>query len=108
MRVSQQQIQSFIRAIDHYINGNEKVELRLFGSRTDDTLIGGDIDLLLIAHSEQQRERLSLHKAEIFAKIYMQIEEEKIDLTVCNIHSKELDPFITKVVNQSIMLHRWG
>ena len=51
MRITNQQIQSFVDAVSSFVLPNEKVELRLFGSRLDDDLRGGDIDLLIVCHS---------------------------------------------------------
>ncbi len=107
MRLSKQQIGAFISAIPPYLINHEKVELRLYGSRVDDSLKGGDIDLLIVTQSEKQRHQLSLHKAEILASIYRQIEEEKIDLTICNITSPSLDPFIERALKNSILLQGW-
>lgn len=70
-------------------------------------LKGGDIDLLLVTHSESARSQLAQNKAAILGKIFMEIDEEKIDLTVCNIENDNLDPFIKKIIGESVILHKW-
>lgn len=107
MRLSRQYIHAFISALSPSVLSDEKVELRLFGSRIDDTLKGGDIDLLIVTHSESQRHHLALNKASILAKIFMQIDEEKIDLVIADITATHIDPFVQLALENSVLLQGW-
>ena len=86
---------------------NEAVELRLFGSRTNDFLKGGDIDLLIVTKSIQSQNSIAFNKARILAKIYMQIEEQKIDITVVNRDALFKDRFAQSIMPSSLLLHTW-
>ena len=68
----------------------------LFGSRTDDTKKGGDIDLLIISKKIKPTDKLDL-KAAIFEKL----EEQKIDIVVAKNNEK---PFVRLALKQGVLL----
>jgi len=107
MRVTTEQIKFFNSAIEPFIISNEQVELRLFGSRVNDKLLGGDIDLLLITHSEQQHQNLLENKPQILAKLYLALDEENIDIHVCTINDIEHDPFVHSIHSKSVIINKW-
>lgn len=57
------------------------VELRLFGSRVDDTKRGGDIDLYLVTADESVRDLVSA-EVDFLSRLKRRIGEQRIDLLV--------------------------
>lgn len=107
MRLSKEYVDIFIQSISGFLTNNEKVELRLYGSRVSDQLKGGDIDLLLITDSSTLANHLRQNKVHILSKVFMKIEEQKIDLTITD-KSNLQDPFIKKAYSSSILLYQWN
>jgi uncharacterized protein len=60
----------------------EKVVVYLFGSRTDDSEKGGDIDLLIKLPHEPDQENILLKKSEFLAKLEILLGEQKIDVVI--------------------------
>lgn len=58
------------------------MEIFLFGSRTDDSKKGGDIDLFIDIRPEQDPRNIMLQKAEFLSKLEILLGEQKIDLLV--------------------------
>ena len=93
MRLKNQEadiIKNTIRSFD------PKAEIFLFGSRTDDSLKGGDIDILIFSESMNLRSKLLL-KSSLFEKIG----EQKIDVIIEKNHTK---PFIMYILQKAIQL----
>jgi len=93
MRLKNQEadiIKNTIRGFD------PKAEIFLFGSRTDDSLKGGDIDILIFSESMNLRSKLLL-KSSLFEKIG----EQKIDVIIEKNHTK---PFIMYILQKAIQL----
>ncbi|MBE0647617.1 MAG: nucleotidyltransferase domain-containing protein [Bacteroidales bacterium] len=68
----------------------------LFGSRTDDTKKGGDIDLLIFSQT------MDLHsKLELKGKLFQLFEEQKIDIIIEPDGSK---PFVKLILEEAIKL----
>jgi predicted nucleotidyltransferase len=68
----------------------------LFGSRTDDTKKGGDLDILIFSKDITFGDKLKI-KAAIFEKI----DEQKIDLVIAE---DEKDPFVKMIREQGVQL----
>ena len=107
MRLSAAEKQALITAVDQFAWHDEKVELRLYGSRVDDQLKGGDIDLLLVTQTEAMAIQFRKHKAELFARVFSLIDEQKIDLLIVDNASIAENPFAQAALEQSVLLHRW-
>lgn len=71
-------------------------EIYLFGSRADDTKKGGDIDVLVFSTKISYRDKL-----EIKARIFENIEEQKIDLLIAG---DKRDPFVRSAFENSVKL----
>lgn len=69
----------------------------LFGSRTDDTKKGGDIDILIISEKINLKEKLK-----ILSRIFEKIEEQKMDLVIAQ--SFDENPFIQYISRHAIPL----
>jgi uncharacterized protein len=104
MRLKSAEIDGIINAVAPFVARN-KAELRLYGSRIDDALKGGDIDLLLLCASESIAKKLRLEKHKILAKVEANIGEQKIDLTIRNMTEATVDPFLQKIISESLILH---
>lgn len=67
-------------------NFGPDARVRLFGSRTDDTRRGGDIDLLV--ESSLEREQAFRAKVEALTDLHLALGEQKIDLVTCSVDSE--------------------
>ncbi len=72
-------------------------DIYLFGSRVDDTKKGGDIDLYIVPHDDQQ---LTRKKIQFLAKLKQKIGEQKIDV----IFDKKQNRLIDKIAKQQGVL----
>jgi predicted nucleotidyltransferase len=88
-----QAIQSSIHQKD------SKAEIYLYGSRTQDHLKGGDIDLLILSEQLNFKDKITL-----LAEIQLKIGEQKIDLTIKPKASLNSDPFIQSIFHGAIKL----
>ena len=76
---------------------SNEAELYLFGSRTDDTKRGGDIDLLVIS---DRLSKSDLRKLRV--KFFERFGEQKIDIVLDDGTLK--DPFVKLIFNKAIPL----
>ncbi len=72
-------------------------ELYLFGSRTDDTARGGDIDLLVVDDHLRPRDLRPLRLA-----FYERFGEQKVDIVLSK-HVPD-DPFVRMILPQAVRL----
>ena len=85
------------RAIKETIlNLDPEAKIYLFGSRVDDTLRGGDIDLLILSHNITQKDRRNIR-----VKLFEQIGEQKLDLIIAE---NDTQPFVKIALSQGILL----
>ena len=80
------------------INLPEKAECFLFGSRTDDSKKGGDIDILILSDKIIERKTLRQIKVEFFKQFGWQ----KLDLI--NFTYDDPDPFKSLIMDEAIQL----
>lgn len=73
----------------------------LFGSRSDDTAKGGDIDLLVESHRITFSDKLS-----IVADIKARIGDQKIDLLVTKERFRDSRPFVVSVSQTAYRLSK--
>jgi len=74
MRLTNSEISVIKSSINSF---DEQAKIYLFGSRLDDKLKGGDIDLLVLSEKILQKDSYLLK-----AKIFKIIEEQKIDIVI--------------------------
>ena len=71
-------------------------EIYLFGSRTDMSKRGGDIDILILSQVLTYNDKIP-----ILCRIFEQIEEQKIDLVIAK---DTIDPFVRLALKTGIKL----
>ena len=98
MRLTKEQIY-FIQSSANLVFG-EGVGVFLFGSRVDDKLKGGDIDLLIKADEDKMNIR---NKALFLVDLKKKIGNQKIDV-VFDKESKKDEPFLKSVKLSSLQL----
>lgn len=106
MRLSPREIDILVSVLGSRIRG-EKAELYLFGSRTQDRLRGGDIDILVVAQPEVVR-RLRAEKESLLAGFKKVLGERRIDLVVAETPATKRVPFLRTALRTAILLKRWG
>lgn len=90
MRIEQDEQQAIINAVRRF---DPRSEIYLFGSRTDDTKRGGDIDILLLSDTLARSAIGEIEEA-----IFEQIEERKIDLVLAS--KKEPGRFASMILSK--------
>ena len=94
MRISEQEKNVIVDAVK---NADPDARVWLFGSRTDDTKKGGDIDIGILSSKVDVIEEIEIRR-----KICDKIGEQKIDLVV----SKDgQQAFFKHIVTKGIMLY---
>jgi len=91
MRLSPPELENIRKVVTVFL-GSTRAELRLYGSRTDDSKKGGDIDLVLIFPDEQAKNTFKTSPHIITSELKRHLGERKIDFSI--ITSDHLsDPF---------------
>lgn len=86
-------IQAVVKKFD------EKADVFLYGSRTQDSLRGGDIDLLILS------ERLGFSdKIGILVKLKECLGEQKIDVLIKTGRDSRSDPFVAEIMKTAVPL----
>lgn len=80
MRLSESEIK-IIKSVAREVWGNQTM-IYLFGSHTDDSKRGGDIDLYIHLEEDQDPKNIMFKKAEFLGKLELQLGEQKIDVLV--------------------------
>lgn len=95
MRLQQKEIEAIVRTAQEIYGAGVKVYL--FGSRTDDTKRGGDIDLLVRTETEK---RGVLARIRFISSLKQRIGEQKIDV----IGDHEDNPVVREALQKGILL----
>lgn len=96
MRLNSNEIQAIKSSAVEAFN-NIPYKLFLFGSRTDDQKKGGDIDLLILTNSAEDKDKLVNLKTKFRVKVFTFIPEQRIDVTVATESEAKADKFLTSV-----------
>ncbi len=94
MRLSSSEIEIIKKSLKDL---DKDAEIYLFGSRVNDKLKGGDIDLLVISKKLNRRSIRPLKH-----KFFENFGEQKIDIIIDN--GEMADPFIKKIYQNAITL----
>ena len=106
MRISPDDIAAIIDIFSQTLQGGQ-ARLYLYGSRVDDALKGGDIDLALHISEPSLRADIQERKYRILALLKQSIGDQKIDLSI--IGDEQLsEPFYVDSLKQSCLLKHWS
>lgn len=100
MRISETEKKSIVNVFNKFkMNG---AKIYLFGSRTDDSKRGGDIDLLITF--DQQEDLVKFARLDFLIDLKKNLGDRKIDITMA--HKSELakDPFLISILKSAILL----
>lgn len=102
MRLTKQEVSSIKVACGEFINDIEP-EIYLYGSRVDDKLKGGDIDLIWVVNDAVENS-LNINKYKVLAKIKTLIGDQKIDLSIASREKISEDYFLTDAMRNAVQL----
>jgi hypothetical protein len=102
MRLSRKEVLAITSAFTKLFPESE-FELYLFGSRTDDTKKGGDIDLLVVV-SDLEKSQFADAKSQLKNEMFKSMDEQRIDITVASPQDLEQDTFLRSVQGQLVKL----
>ncbi|MHB1947953.1 MAG: nucleotidyltransferase domain-containing protein [Gammaproteobacteria bacterium] len=105
MRLSKDKINLLITALDIFMKG-EVAELRLYGSRVNDLLKGGDVDLLILTERKELAEKLREKKHHLLSAIKKNLGDQKIDLAIADKRELNQDAFL-KIFPESVLIKSW-
>lgn len=105
MRLTDQQKSDILKAIKRFLPQGQKAQVYLFGSRTQDHLKGGDIDLIILMPNDQQAQLLMVDDYKITAEIKKQksIDDQKVDLKIIG-PSEKNTAFFLEAFKKSLLL----
>ncbi len=107
MRLSEKEVKAFIQVLDPYLT-DKNASLYLYGSRTQDHLKGGDIDLLLVLEDPQKAVPLLEKKYEILVRFKEKVGERKIDLTIATTLKTQTELFLKEIMKSTLLLKKWS
>lgn len=107
VRLTEKEIEGIVLAIKHYIK-NKMATLYLYGSRTNIDKKGGDIDLLLLFNSVEDKLAIMEIKHYILSEIKNNIGDQKIDLLLASHSEINKDPFLKTIFSSAILLKSWN
>jgi predicted nucleotidyltransferase len=76
-----------------------KAGIFLFGSRIDDSLKGGDLDLLILSDQLEFKDRIDL-----LVELKIKLGDQKIDLLIRKNAFAQSDPFVIEILKNAIPL----
>lgn len=106
MRISNEEKEAIVTSILKVAGlPHSSIKIFLYGSRTDDTLQGGDIDLLVLFDLDADLEafRKKLHYALAEMKSHPAIGDQRIDLNAI-LNSQIDEPFYQSALKRAILL----
>ena len=108
MRLTEAEVSAIVNSIEEFIEPDFAGTLMLFGSRTDDTKVGGDIDLALIVISNEWADKFKKIDFKIVAAIKMKNEsgDQKIDFKILN-RTDAQKSFFVEALKNAILIKNW-
>ena len=103
MRITPEQKISILESIEKIL-GTDYGKVLLYGSRVDDTLKGGDIDLVIQVEEAAQKEQFISKLSFIQAEMKKRLGDRKIDVSVISENDSINDPFWVSALKRSIVL----
>lgn len=83
--------------VDSILKSDPSAKIYLFGSRVDDKMRGGDIDILILSEKIDFSEKIKIK-----SRIFKTIEEQKVDILVAKDSN---DPFVKLALETGIQLN---
>lgn len=105
MRLTTLEREAIVSEIEKFLSSSMEAEIYLFGSRTNDQLSGGDIDLILLLADSRQCFQLQKNDFRIISALKANpvLGDQKIDLKI--ISSAQLDePFYAEAMKHALLL----
>ena len=104
MRLSEVQKNAIVAAVKEGLNAHG--ELYLYGSRADDTLKGGDIDLVFITSTVSNQDLLDLSKkiGQVLVGIKKKIGDQRVDFSIVTVEQSRSDSFWRASLTQAVLL----
>jgi len=93
MRLKKNEVEIVKRLVKSF---DVRAKVYLYGSRVDDLLKGGDIDLLIISQCFSFKDKLKLK-----AELYSQLGEQKVDVLITK---ETTTPFVQLALDSAILL----
>lgn len=106
MRLRVDHLQKIIEALTPFLQGSDTI-LYLFGSRTQDYLKGGDLDLALVMNDQKLFHSLSKEKHRLMSALHKFLGDRKIDLKLGLAHEIRNDLFFQRIMESAIELYCW-
>ena len=103
MRLSTKEQESIHQVIKTFLQ-DQPHEIYLYGSRTQDHLKGGDIDLLIVMPENSTVSTLRQQSHKITAALQEKLGEQRIDLSIQNKKSIQEDPFWAQCFNSAVKI----
>jgi len=103
MRLSLLEASSLVSALSAIVVGMPWA-LYLFGSRTNDALKGGDIDLLVILETEEAWAFVSGFKTSILIAMKERVGDQRIDLVFTTEHRIQESAFLQRIRPNAVLL----
>jgi predicted nucleotidyltransferase len=105
MRLSAAERTGIVQSFEKELRG-EVATLFLYGSRTDVTAVGGDIDLLIEVPHPATAARINGRLHYLLSAIKSAIGDQKIDLSVKDSRTLKSSPFWTQALSTAVELGR--
>ena len=96
MRLAQQEVAWIKKSVQ---NIDPSAQIFIYGSRTQDHLSGGDIDLIVISEHLKFSDKLTL-----LVDLKIHLGDQKIDLTLCSSSQSRTNPFIIQSLRGAIQI----
>jgi predicted nucleotidyltransferase len=98
MRLKNSELNAILKIFRNHTEKSNAYQVRLFGSRVDDTKRGGDIDLLVIAEEPLKTDFLN-NKGLLKSDLSSALEDQRVDVTIANQEDLRSDPFLQSIMN---------
>jgi predicted nucleotidyltransferase len=107
MRLSESESSALIIELSRFLSNTPSVKVFLFGSRANDFLKGGDIDLLIVLDTKDKNhlKQLQIIDFKLLSAIKLQpaIGDQKIDLKIIESNQQQ-EPFYKEALKQAALL----
>ncbi len=107
MRLKPEEIDAFVQTLSPWLKATS-AKLYLYGSRADDALRGGDIDLLLIVTDVGKEKEIHQKKHVLLNEFKKKVGDQRIDFTVTSLAESKNNPFIQEILPGAVLLKEYA